>query len=611
MAGIEAGATADQTPAEIRDGLATLTGEARVDASSIKNLPSGGGGGFTQEQIEQFINTNERVESAHELEARLRRETALVTNASVTVGGGNNPTQIPGRPQVPAADGDREIVVSVASPAARVRFDLTALTGKPAVDLAASPSPTLSTTNAVAFASNDGNTQFFVARGTTGEFLFSADGSGTFSVTITDSVVDVVSSAQADAKIAAYGQPFTTADVTKLAGIEDNATADQTATEIRDDLQGLSGEARLDASAIKNLPGGTPTSNADIDARIADWAEEGNTDPIPEAKRPLATPVADDAFTTRHNELVAGLVTGGWEQQQINGQIDALRQNKLASGSVPTGLAWNQSQFVQGPRVTNWWLPIRVRIAEKDDLANWRVTIDDLGTTLSLANAEHIHDGTSWAYYQIQVADAPSGDTFTIEHYQKVSFDTTKVMFPPDHHATLTRLANRNDGAATGITVTAISGDQRSSLSAYPRNLDLNTHTLGTVLQNGTVTLTTAAPSTLAFSADGAQSANLEGDYFLSSVIAAMAYDGSHRRGVEVAQVPMYAGNPRTQVAVLADHGGEGRQPERRLLPRPRRRHDAHGQLRGEPCCSTPRCSRRTRARRAAAGQPATRRRTG
>ena len=41
LAGIEAGATADQSPAEIRDALAGLTGTARLDAGSIKDLPSG------------------------------------------------------------------------------------------------------------------------------------------------------------------------------------------------------------------------------------------------------------------------------------------------------------------------------------------------------------------------------------------------------------------------------------------------------------------------------------------------------------------------------------------------------------------------------------------
>ena len=49
---------------------------------------------------------------------------------------------------------------------------------------------------------------------------------------------------------------FTDADESKLDGIEANATADQTGAEIVTALQGLSGNDRLDASAVKNLPTG-------------------------------------------------------------------------------------------------------------------------------------------------------------------------------------------------------------------------------------------------------------------------------------------------------------------------------------------------------------------
>ena len=46
--------------------------------------------------------------------------------------------------------------------------------------------------------------------------------------------------------------PFTDADETKLDGIEANATADQTAPEIKSALEGLSGDNRLDADAVKD-----------------------------------------------------------------------------------------------------------------------------------------------------------------------------------------------------------------------------------------------------------------------------------------------------------------------------------------------------------------------
>ena len=52
----------------------------------------------------------------------------------------------------------------------------------------------------------------------------------------------------------AVAKPFTDADETKLDGIETGATADQTAQEIRDKIQGLSGNDKLDATTLKNLP---------------------------------------------------------------------------------------------------------------------------------------------------------------------------------------------------------------------------------------------------------------------------------------------------------------------------------------------------------------------
>ena len=53
------------------------------------------------------------------------------------------------------------------------------------------------------------------------------------------------------------GVTYTQTEKTKLAGIESDAAADQDAPEVAGLLESLSGDARLDASAIKNLPAGT------------------------------------------------------------------------------------------------------------------------------------------------------------------------------------------------------------------------------------------------------------------------------------------------------------------------------------------------------------------
>ena len=73
--------------------------------------------------------------------------------------------------------------------------------------------------------------------------------------TIVLDVDDIDDSASATRKY------LTPAERTKLTGIETGATADQTATEIRDSLASLAGVNRLDASAIKNIPASVTSVN--------------------------------------------------------------------------------------------------------------------------------------------------------------------------------------------------------------------------------------------------------------------------------------------------------------------------------------------------------------
>ena len=56
LRGIEDGATADQTAEEIKTALETLTGDDRLDASAVKNIPSGGRGGVTLDQVNTAID---------------------------------------------------------------------------------------------------------------------------------------------------------------------------------------------------------------------------------------------------------------------------------------------------------------------------------------------------------------------------------------------------------------------------------------------------------------------------------------------------------------------------------------------------------------------------
>ena len=81
-------------------------------------------------------------------------------------------------------------------------------------------------------------------------------------------------------------------DYRKLEGIETGATADQTGPEMVTALSGLTGTARLPASAVRDLPADTDTqrTDAEIEAlakvEIADWAETGDKQPVPYDKLP-------------------------------------------------------------------------------------------------------------------------------------------------------------------------------------------------------------------------------------------------------------------------------------------------------------------------------------
>ena len=59
LAGIETAAKDDQTPAEIRDALASLSANDRLDANAIKNLPSGGSG-LNAEQVHDIVAADVR-----------------------------------------------------------------------------------------------------------------------------------------------------------------------------------------------------------------------------------------------------------------------------------------------------------------------------------------------------------------------------------------------------------------------------------------------------------------------------------------------------------------------------------------------------------------------
>lgn len=117
------------------------------------------------------------------------------------------------------------------------------------------------------------------------------------------------------------GEPsaFTDALFTKLAGIEANATADQTGPEIVTLLEALIGAARLDATAIKNLPaGGTSTvfdNPAAIGVASVEVARSGGASTVvfggSAATGYTLTPVADTFIEYIHFDSTSNAVVNG------------------------------------------------------------------------------------------------------------------------------------------------------------------------------------------------------------------------------------------------------------------------------------------------------------
>ena len=127
-----------------------------------------------------------------EFEGALRYDEQLLPATAVAIASGKESVvvAIPGTPEVPAADPDREVIWTVDG--STVRFDLSALRAKPAVTV--TTTTVLDSTNSVVF--SVGSTLCMLARTAASEtaasqFLFSADRADTYSVELAVSSIDL------------------------------------------------------------------------------------------------------------------------------------------------------------------------------------------------------------------------------------------------------------------------------------------------------------------------------------------------------------------------------------------------------------------------------------
>ena len=136
---------------------------------------------------------------------------------------------------------------------------------------------------------------------------------------------------------------FTASDETKLDGIEENATADQTPTEIRDAIQGLSGANRLSYNNLKDQPTiPTPRTNAEIDGRIISTARTGNTSRWAKNKLPSDTIyTATQRFSSADETKLDGIEANAKDDQsptEIRDALAGLSGNARLAASAIQGL---------------------------------------------------------------------------------------------------------------------------------------------------------------------------------------------------------------------------------------------------------------------------------
>ena len=122
-----------------------------------------------------------------EFEKALRQNESLIEEADVIIRSGkeSKPSAIPGKPEVPEADPDRELIWKVGG--STKRFNLAELLAKPPV----TNTTVLSDTNAMV--QSVSGTRCMLARSSDSpsRFLFSAESAGTYSVAITVSSIDL------------------------------------------------------------------------------------------------------------------------------------------------------------------------------------------------------------------------------------------------------------------------------------------------------------------------------------------------------------------------------------------------------------------------------------
>ena len=446
----------------------------------------GGGGGQTAEQVQQAIRTAPDVVELREQAAATRHESTLVSGASITVASGNQPYRFPQpRPQVPADEVDRELVVSVDAPAATRRFELSALTDKDVVD----DFTALSTANAVVFASDDGQRNYYIARRADGEFWFSADSSGTFVVTIVDSrlaLEDFANRNHPNAQVTRGRLPLSSS--TEVGAI----TPDQ-----HERI-----ENAIDGSSLADAPDHTADTLADDDEFLIHDASVQTGSQLAE--------VRVDQVKELIRDVIAAALTDG-DNIAITAD-DAANTITVATSGIEAGATADQT-------------PTEI-VAGLEGLGG-----SDRLDYSALDNAPTIPDALTGADV-VALLTALAGNA-------RLPATAIRDLAAASPHATLRVL---HSGSATGINLASFGSDHRQSPSTVRTPaFDLDDHTAGVLFVTAQAHVATRS-NNAGFDASGERDAVFSATIPLSSLRASTAYDVNAVNGVLVATHDWYTG---------------------------------------------------------------------
>ena len=435
-----------------------MTSKTDGTGYELRDIPAGGGqgqgsatwtgltdtpGSYTgQKDKVPFVKTDETglelrvlpLEVLENFEAALRTRERLLLSESIQVAIAD--AAYDARQDLLGSDDDRDIIIKTANPASEYKFKMKTLNDLAGVDQATQ----LTNSNALTWSSDDGNVEFFIAKGRNGHFLFSADSVGTYSVSIDHDSVDLspwARKSNAD-KIPADKLPLASGSASGIIGPDEFVRL----------------HAAIDQEHLHDTPLLTNPDLQPLDALLLDDHSVADGEgsqlkevPVSELDKRWyvrSSRIPDSGLSRKAEDFFDATTDGGWKNEGEVATEDAWvldpDENMLTAkpditvASAPgVDYSW---QAERGPRFTNEYDIIRVPTILVSDLSHLRYGIGDpeiVGDFHSIPSSdwESLGEQGVYTYYTVQVADKPAGSIQRIQRHAAFEIDSGKVKFYP------------------------------------------------------------------------------------------------------------------------------------------------------------------------------------